>query len=202
VRKQPSSKPSSPLDPRLHSQALKPLTSPGPSILSPSLAPLTTPDPYHLRSVDDLDDISKLEEYVESSMVILVFLSSGYFLSPNCMRELRAALALSKPLVLVHESDVKKGGATLAELRAECPEELREQVFKPDAIIVPWARIGAPPPERSHPHSLRAADAPSVANACAMSHGYVRGLRGLLVAQGTSRASRSVRSCRASCATQ
>ena len=34
--------------------------------------------------VVNLEDISKLEEYVDGSAVVLIFLSRGYFESKNC----------------------------------------------------------------------------------------------------------------------
>ena len=39
-----------------------------------------------LVSVDDLNEIGKLEEYVNESQCVLVFLSKGYFfrLAPEC----------------------------------------------------------------------------------------------------------------------
>ena len=42
--------------------------------------------------VDDLADISMLEEEIEASQTILVFVSRGYFESKNCPRELVHAL--------------------------------------------------------------------------------------------------------------
>ena len=43
-------------------------------------------------------------------LIVLIFLSNGYFESANCVREVRAAHAAKKPLVLVHETDEAKGG--------------------------------------------------------------------------------------------
>ena len=94
--------------------------------------------------MEDLEDISKLEEYVEQSTTVLIFVSRGYFLSRNCMREVYAAVEMNKPIVLVHEEDPAKGGAPLATLKQECPEEAREAVFgPPDAPrrVIPWLRI-------------------------------------------------------------
>ena len=91
--------------------------------------------------VEDLDDTSLLEEYVEQSASLLVFLSKGYFLSRNCIRELTAAVERRKPLILVHELDRNKGGAPRDSLIAECPRELREAVFG-QRDIVPWLRLG------------------------------------------------------------
>ena len=39
--------------------------------------------------VDDLEDIGALEEYIEKSQSIMIFVSKGYFLSKNCLREAR-----------------------------------------------------------------------------------------------------------------
>ena len=37
--------------------------------------------------VDDLKDIGALEEYVEATSIIMIFVSKGYFGSKNCLRE-------------------------------------------------------------------------------------------------------------------
>jgi len=75
--------------------------------------------------------------------VVLCFLSKGYLRSTNCLREIRAALAMGKPLVLVHEADPAKGGGTLAELRSECPVELQAAIFDGGWPMVVWHRIEA-----------------------------------------------------------
>ena len=55
--------------------------------------------------VDDLEDVGSLEQHIEESALILIFVSQDYFVSKNCLREARHAAMLKKPLVLVHESD-------------------------------------------------------------------------------------------------
>ena len=101
-------------------------------------------EPSVFLDVDDLENIADLELYIEQSQVILIFLSKGYFLSKNCLREVRCALELNKKIVLVHESDFSKGGVDLETLRAECPRELVDSVFgapdKPREIIE-WRRV-------------------------------------------------------------
>eukprot|EP00965_Chrysotila_dentata_P232466 6198983-Pleurochrysis_carterae.AAC.12 len=57
-------------------------------------------------AVDDLLDISALETYIAKSAVVLIFLSNGYFVSKNCLREARSSKETSKRLVLVHEADL------------------------------------------------------------------------------------------------
>ena len=72
--------------------------------------------------VDELDDVGRLEECVGASMCFAIFLSKNYFKSKSCRRELATALHSGKPMIVVHESDVAKGGATLEEMRLECEE--------------------------------------------------------------------------------
>ena len=57
--------------------------------------------------VDDMKDIGLLEEYVKQSLVILMFVSKGYFSSRNCQREIKQTCESDKPIVLVHEADLK-----------------------------------------------------------------------------------------------
>ena len=80
--------------------------------------------------MDDLQDISHLERYIEQSQAVIVFLSKGYFFSKNCLRELDCAIALEKPLILVHEADLTHGGASLDNLRDECLSKKRFEVFE------------------------------------------------------------------------
>lgn len=54
-------------------------------------APLAT-----LCSVDNLENVSLLSEYINESLVVVVFVSKGYFRSKNCLVELINALALHK----------------------------------------------------------------------------------------------------------
>jgi len=91
--------------------------------------------------VDDLADISKLEEYISQSAVVLLMLSRGYFASRNCMREVEQSVKMKKRLILLHEADVGHGGAPLSQLKAMCPEEFREDVFAPQNLLVQWHRV-------------------------------------------------------------
>ena len=77
-----------------------------------------------------------------ASQCILLFLSKGYFFSPNCLKEVDAALEGDKPLVLVHESDIKKGGAPVEALRADCESKKgRIAVFEKGGEVIPWHRV-------------------------------------------------------------
>ena len=65
--------------------------------------------------VDEISDLSLLEEYVEASQAVIVFASQGYFASTNCMRELRAAARYRRSVIFVCESEAGKGAISLAE---------------------------------------------------------------------------------------
>ena len=88
----------------------------------------------------DLQDIGDLEGYVRATGVMLFFLSKNYFISRNCLREVKATIDEQLPLVLVHEQQVEKGGGPLEMMRTECREEMRPYVFDERAPIT-WHRI-------------------------------------------------------------
>ena len=78
--------------------------------------------------VDDLEDIGALEEYIEKSAVIMIFISKGYFKSVNCLREVRCTVTKNKPISLMH--DPVRGGAPLQTIiDDECPAEKRGHIF-------------------------------------------------------------------------
>ena len=89
--------------------------------------------------VDDLEDIGLLEEYIEASGVVMIFVSQGYFKSPNCLREVRCAVTKGKPLSLVH--DPVRGGASLEGIEAECPIEMRGDMFSPQDCCTKTPRL-------------------------------------------------------------
>ena len=88
-----------------------------------------------------LDDIGKLEEYIQQSNSVLIFLSRGYFLSRNCLREAQRTVDMKKPLILIREADPKKGGQSLKATQEECPESLRQQIFFSGVPIANWHRL-------------------------------------------------------------
>ena len=95
--------------------------------------------------VDDLQEIGDLERYVDETALVLIFLSKGYFNSRNCLREARAVQSKRKPITLCQEINTSKGGITLADSYQECPEDLRQYVFKlpsgKDRPVIPYHRI-------------------------------------------------------------
>jgi len=54
---------------------------------------------------------------------------SDYMNSRNCLRELRKAVALALPLVVVLETDKMHGGVSIETHISQCPEDLRPAVF-------------------------------------------------------------------------
>ena len=92
--------------------------------------------------VDDLQSIDELELYVEQSAVIFVIMSKGYFMSPNCMREVRHAVKQRKRIAPVHEGDPKHGGEPLSVLSMQCPDDLKQEIFETKGrVITPWHRV-------------------------------------------------------------
>ena len=118
--------------------------------------------------VDDLEEIGDLEQHVAASQCMLIFLSKGCmlrgfkplsdsapaefidqclnrfaadFFSANCLREVDTGLAGDKPLILVHESDIKKGGAPLDAFRADCQSKERTAVFDKGGEVLQWHRV-------------------------------------------------------------
>ena len=75
--------------------------------------------------VDDLEEGGGADDLICASTV-LVYLTSGYFASRNCMREALWATCLGKRVVLLVETDRSKGGITLSEAH----EQLAESVAK------------------------------------------------------------------------
>ena len=119
----------------------------------------------------DVDDLKKGrgKEYVDVSHSILVFVSAGYFQSPNCMRELLGTVLASLPVVTLLEPEAKHGGLTSEQVLAQLEEneatdwyercgladEVREwgytvpsattlhaALFPKEEEIIEWNRIG------------------------------------------------------------
>ena len=66
--------------------------------------------------VDQLNDTSKLEDWVAVSSVFILSYTKNYFKSENCRREVYAAMKLDKPILLVYEGD----RSVIEDMKAEC----------------------------------------------------------------------------------
>jgi len=91
--------------------------------------------------VDNLRDTDALEEHIQESAVMLLFLSKGYLQSHSCMREVRATLQKKKPYLLVHEADAMHGGAALAVLQNELHDLKEREVLFRVRCTITWQRI-------------------------------------------------------------
>jgi len=77
------------------------------------------PDLKVFLDVDDLQEIGDLEGYIDRSHHVLVFATSGYFQSRNCLRELLRSVFSRKPIIALLEPETRKGGLTQAQIRVE-----------------------------------------------------------------------------------
>ena len=69
--------------------------------------------------VDNLTDISNLEKHILETDLILIFCTRDYITSANCRREILEASRLTKPMLLITETDPNKGAPTVDSLRQE-----------------------------------------------------------------------------------
>ena len=66
--------------------------------------------------INNLRDVSKLEQSVNESAIFILYYSKGYFRSKNCRRELYAAYHFCKPIIVIYEGD----SSVIEEMRDEC----------------------------------------------------------------------------------
>ena len=114
--------------------------------------------------MDDLQSIDKLEEDVDATILIMIFVSAGYFKSKSacahiastlahaisatffatdCLREAKCTVEKGKPLVLVHDSAAYLSTfMPLDKIREECPYDLRAAIWD-GRNVIEWHRIQA-----------------------------------------------------------
>ena len=109
--------------------------------LGSMLVPKPAVDPQHSQAsgchaaqVDDLEDISDLEGYIERTETVLIFCSKGYFQSKNCMREIRACTARRKAMIAVLDPESTTGAMTL--------DEVKRELLEADAMYGRWGFEG------------------------------------------------------------
>jgi hypothetical protein len=96
-----------------------------------------------LKDVDDMEDMACMEDYVQQSQCVLLFLSKGYFASASCQKELDCTFKANKPVVVVVEKDLQRGAMPLEVLRDKCDHKrplLTQKIFD-ESEIVGWYRI-------------------------------------------------------------
>ena len=79
---------------------------------------------HHLDTDDIGGAVGDLEKHVDATGVLNIFVSKGYFMSKNCLREAIQTVRKGKPLTLVFDPVWGAQGLSLEELMLECPEVL------------------------------------------------------------------------------
>eukprot|EP00217_Crustomastix_stigmatica_P014469 CAMPEP_0183799108 /NCGR_PEP_ID=MMETSP0803_2-20130417/20721_1 /TAXON_ID=195967 /ORGANISM="Crustomastix stigmata, Strain CCMP3273" /LENGTH=577 /DNA_ID=CAMNT_0026043807 /DNA_START=151 /DNA_END=1880 /DNA_ORIENTATION=- len=70
--------------------------------------------------------VESMRDGIKKSLAMLVFLTKGSLSRPFTQLEVRTAIEMNKPIILVHETDNRHGGTTdLSEYIAEAPADLR-----------------------------------------------------------------------------
>ena len=87
------------------------------------------PDAKLFLDIDDLDT-GKGAEYCDQSTVVLVFATTAYFKSANCMRELLRAVVLERKIITMLEPDGRRGGLT--------PDAIFEQLMESPTRFIGW----------------------------------------------------------------
>jgi hypothetical protein len=72
------------------------------------------------------EDVTKegMREGLEQSLAVLLFLSAGVLSRPFVQFEVRTAMDLGKPIILVHETDARHGAFDFGKEKAETPMDL------------------------------------------------------------------------------
>ena len=78
----------------------------------------------------DLEDIANLQGYIERTRTVLVFCSSGYFFSKNCMIELRSSVMKGKRIQPLLDPEASHGGLTM--------EAIFDQLVEADSSYAKW----------------------------------------------------------------
>ena len=93
-----------------------------------SILQLLMPNAQVFLDVDSLESTDLLEEYVKRSDMVLIFLAKKYVGSPNCRREMLAAVRHARPTLVLRETDFDKGGVTLTSAAEK--RELRRKLAR------------------------------------------------------------------------
>ena len=77
---------------------------------------------------------------IEQAAAFILFLSQGVLQRPYCQMEIRHALALKKPMVLLHESDARYGSFDFRAAHEEAPHDLQQLLDNNESL--PFRRRG------------------------------------------------------------
>lgn len=81
-----------------------------------------------------------MKEGVANSAIFLLFLSAGCLQRDFVQLEIREAIRLEKPVMLLHETDTRHGAFNFQEELAQAPEDIQEVVRNTESL--PWRRRG------------------------------------------------------------
>ena len=90
----------------------------------------------HIRYDNRADDLTKegMRQGIETAAVFLLFLSKSVLERPFCQFEIREAVALKKPMLLIHESDSRFGAFDFGSAGATAPADLKVSRHQADTI--------------------------------------------------------------------
>ena len=90
----------------------------------------------HIRYDNRADDLTKegMRQGIETAAVFLLFLSKSVLERPFCQFEIREAVALKKPMLLIHESDSRFGAFDFGSAGATAPTDLKVSRHQADTI--------------------------------------------------------------------
>ena len=74
---------------------------------------IAVPDLSIFLDIDDMKDVSNLENEIDVSLKVIVFISASYFCSRNCLRELQHAVLTKNDIILVRETQSEHGAVPL-----------------------------------------------------------------------------------------
>jgi hypothetical protein len=81
-----------------------------------------------------------MRQGIQQAAAFLLFLSEGVLERPFCQFEIREALALKKPMLLIHESDPRFGSFDFSKAGSTAPTDLKEMLESHESL--PFRRRG------------------------------------------------------------
>jgi hypothetical protein len=96
----------------------------------------------HIRYDNRAKDLTKegMRRGIQQAAAFLLFLSEGVLERPFCQFEIREAMALNKPMLLIHESDPRFGSFDFGKAGSIAPADLKEMLDSHESL--PFRRRG------------------------------------------------------------
>ena len=90
--------------------------------------------------VECLDDLHVLDELVQASAAVLLFLTKGCLQRHFVRLEIKSAVQKKIKMIVVQETDTRHGSAPMAQHREDCPEAESEALFESKHREIVWIR--------------------------------------------------------------